>query len=326
MADISKITLPSGNTYNLKDAVARQAISGGVTFIIAVDAGTTPEGIVWNNGSSNITGTLKASAAQTGAFYLVKSAHSSSDANDVYDEYVVITADEAKRWEKLGDTTITDVTTTTQSVLSGITVQNAPSNVSFGTPITDNALGEDTTFKNAASAVSITPTTTDVVTSVKSAGSAGKMAAIDTTKFNGGSLSAGSFSGGSGSFTQGTDIYKTTSYSVSDENLTITAGNFVQGKDIHTHVAATHTQGTLTPASLGTGFYTAGVAPTMPTFNTGTAWNGYSAATAAAQAITVGTNDKVAAVTTMPTATAAAQTPTVTPSKVDVIKTVSVTK
>ena len=64
----------------------------------------------------------------------------------------------------------------------------------------------------------------------------------------------------------------------------------------------------------------------MPTFNTGTAWNGYSAATAAAQAITVGTNDKVAAVTTMPTATAAAQTPTVTPSKVDVIKTVSVTK
>lgn len=46
MADISKITLPSGNTYNLKDAVARQAISGGVTFIMAVDAGTTPEGII----------------------------------------------------------------------------------------------------------------------------------------------------------------------------------------------------------------------------------------------------------------------------------------
>lgn len=29
MADISKITLPSGNTYDIKDAVARQAIAGG---------------------------------------------------------------------------------------------------------------------------------------------------------------------------------------------------------------------------------------------------------------------------------------------------------
>ena len=28
MADISKITLPSGNTYEIKDAVAREMISG----------------------------------------------------------------------------------------------------------------------------------------------------------------------------------------------------------------------------------------------------------------------------------------------------------
>lgn len=35
MAEISKITLPSGNTYDLKDAVARQMISGGVSFIVA---------------------------------------------------------------------------------------------------------------------------------------------------------------------------------------------------------------------------------------------------------------------------------------------------
>ena len=32
MADISKITLPSGHTYEIKDAVARQMISGGVSF------------------------------------------------------------------------------------------------------------------------------------------------------------------------------------------------------------------------------------------------------------------------------------------------------
>ncbi len=33
MPDISKITLPSGTTYNIKDAVARQQIAGGVSFI-----------------------------------------------------------------------------------------------------------------------------------------------------------------------------------------------------------------------------------------------------------------------------------------------------
>ena len=32
MPDISQITLPSGTTYNIKDAEARQSIAGGVTF------------------------------------------------------------------------------------------------------------------------------------------------------------------------------------------------------------------------------------------------------------------------------------------------------
>lgn len=35
MPDISKIKLPSGSTYDIKDAVARQMISGGVSFIVA---------------------------------------------------------------------------------------------------------------------------------------------------------------------------------------------------------------------------------------------------------------------------------------------------
>lgn len=34
MADVSQITLPSGDTYDIKDAVARQAISGGIGFVI----------------------------------------------------------------------------------------------------------------------------------------------------------------------------------------------------------------------------------------------------------------------------------------------------
>ena len=42
MADISKITLPSGTTYNIKDEVAREAIAGGVSFIVAWDGASTP--------------------------------------------------------------------------------------------------------------------------------------------------------------------------------------------------------------------------------------------------------------------------------------------
>lgn len=85
MPDISKIQLPGSNTiYDIKDAVAREAIAGGVSFVIAWDGISTPtvanipEGIkvVYNN--TVYTGTLSAETtgsgthAQAGAFYLVK--------------------------------------------------------------------------------------------------------------------------------------------------------------------------------------------------------------------------------------------------------------
>ena len=41
--EISKIQLPSGNTYDIKDAVARQMIAGGVSFIIAWNGTGTPD-------------------------------------------------------------------------------------------------------------------------------------------------------------------------------------------------------------------------------------------------------------------------------------------
>lgn len=44
MADISKITLPSGTTYDIKDAVARQAIAGGVKFLGVSDTEITDHG------------------------------------------------------------------------------------------------------------------------------------------------------------------------------------------------------------------------------------------------------------------------------------------
>lgn len=60
MADISKITLPTGNTYNLKDQQARDdiaaiqaAIAGGVTFMgetsTALTDGSTTKSIVINS-------------------------------------------------------------------------------------------------------------------------------------------------------------------------------------------------------------------------------------------------------------------------------------
>ena len=154
MADISKITLPSGNTYDIKDATAREMIAGGVSFIVAWDgtgtavAANVPKGVK----AGSVTGTLEASAAQAGAFYLVKSSSTpSSETLDIYDEYVVV-GSSTKSWEKIGDTqlNLTDVVT-------GVTLSKQ----------TDIVLGEATTFTNGTSSVTFgTPTKDTFVKSV----------------------------------------------------------------------------------------------------------------------------------------------------------------
>ena len=115
MPDISKITLPSGTTYNIKDTVARQMISAGVSFIVAWDgasapvAANIPAGVVVTYNNTETTGTLTAVGATAGAFYLVKSKTTpTSETFDAYDEYVVIKPDTEDDttwyWEKIGDT------------------------------------------------------------------------------------------------------------------------------------------------------------------------------------------------------------------------------
>lgn len=110
MADISKITLPSGTTYDIKDAVAREAIAKGFSSVIAKDAATTPQGVKWMDGSTEITGTLVASETTKGTFYLVKSLKSKSGDVDIYDEYITTSEGTAPSityaWEKLGNTQI----------------------------------------------------------------------------------------------------------------------------------------------------------------------------------------------------------------------------
>lgn len=109
MADISKIQLPSGNVYNIKDEVARQMIAGGISFIVTWDGtaepvvANIPAGVVVRYNGTDYTGTLPANSAQPGAFYLVKSS-TQEEVLDVYDEYVPIGETGSKTWEKIGDT------------------------------------------------------------------------------------------------------------------------------------------------------------------------------------------------------------------------------
>lgn len=177
MADISKITLPSGNTYEIKDAVARQAIAGGISYIIAWDGTSTPvianipAGVVVTYNSTDYTGTMSADSADPGAFYLVKSS-TQKDVLDFYDEYVPVGESGSKTWEKLGDTqldlsdlgalaykdTVTLNKGTGDVVLGeATTFTAASSSVTFSGGTTDKVLGSDATFTTT-----VTPTTTNI--------------------------------------------------------------------------------------------------------------------------------------------------------------------
>ena len=104
MPEISRITLPSGTTYDLKDEVARQIASAGVTFIISRDAATTPKDVTWDDGGTTITGTLVASDETSGVFYLVP--FTTHGDTDIYSEYVTVKDVNDYYWEKIGTTDI----------------------------------------------------------------------------------------------------------------------------------------------------------------------------------------------------------------------------
>ena len=120
MADISKIILPSGNEYDIKDAVARQAIAGGIGFVIvwtqndwasstapdSAKLATIPAGVTvhYNSGASTATGTLVAGESTIGNFYLIYST-TQIGSKDVYNEYVTVSSG-GYFWEKIGDTAV----------------------------------------------------------------------------------------------------------------------------------------------------------------------------------------------------------------------------
>lgn len=328
MADISKITLPSGNTYEIKDAVARQMISGGVSFIVAW-AGTAtpvvadiPKGVKVVYNGTTYTGTLEADDAEAGAFYLVKSSTTpSSESLDKYDEYVPVGTTGSKTWEKIGDTQLN-----LADVVTGVSL----------TKQTDVALGEATTFTNGTSAVTFGTPTKD--TFVKSVTAETNKNLVTTTVPNvtgntsvsipnvtgNTSVSASKISSNSSVTANKSTWTFTMGSGDASETLIIGGGN---GSDV-TATNTAYSDVTATNTTLGTNLTatntTLGTAKTVATGATSTTGTGDAVVTG----VTVG--DSAQAITALPTATAAAQTITVgTNDKVTVLKNttdVSVTK
>lgn len=260
---ISKITLPDGNTYEMKDLEARDLIAqleeGSLVFVVSHDAASTPEGVEWEREGVTIVGTLPASADTKGKIYLVP--QTNAGGKDIYAEYVTVLSGSGVAqlvWERLGDTEIDF------SQLGALAWKDSASgNVSFTTAdsaaFSNGAVSASATYTPAgtvnvsltqtATAASLTTgdytpegsvskpniTVTPSTASVSVLSSAGSVEAGSAASFT-----SGSFNGGS--FTQGTDQFTAPvlTTSVANETLTIafSAGSFTQGSDSFT--AATH--------------------------------------------------------------------------------------
>lgn len=171
MADISKITLPSGTTYDIKDAVARQMISGGVSFNIvwtASDYASTESptaaklaqipynvSVQYDSGQRTATGELVAAEELQGQFYLIFSRESGDDS---YNEYVVVTdVYDDYRWEQIGSASVDLSGLVTDVTLNQQTTQFV---TEVGTATTDSVIGADATFSVTQPTISVTPSRT----------------------------------------------------------------------------------------------------------------------------------------------------------------------
>ena len=145
MADISKITLPSGNTYDIKDQYARDLIAElgnfnqwlGVTTTPITDGATTNP--VTIDGSSVTATNGDIVTYQSKEFIYSKPTGSSTGT-----------------WQQFGD--LSGIGAMAYVDKGTVTIKpkgsNAASSVSFAAHTKDNVLGEATTFTNASSSVS----------------------------------------------------------------------------------------------------------------------------------------------------------------------------
>ena len=85
MGEITKITLPNGDEYDIKDSVARSAASAGFSLLVVEEL---PE----------------ASEETTGNIYLISS--EGSGENNNYIEYVTVFKNGEYAWEQIGSTSV----------------------------------------------------------------------------------------------------------------------------------------------------------------------------------------------------------------------------
>lgn len=248
MADISKITLPSGNTYTIKDEVARQMASAGVSFTISTSAANTPKDVTWDNNGTTVTGTLVASASTTGVFYLVKA--TTQGGKDIYAEYVTVKNGNEYSWEKIGTTDIDLSDLGALAYKNNVSTNVKPEGTVSQPTFTGNAMTSTgdfvpdgtvskPTFTGTEGNVSVTGTpagTISVGTGSANYTPAGTVSAptITVTPNTATKYVAGSATGG-GSVTAGSAAsctLPTLSTSVADETLTLswTAGSFTANR------------------------------------------------------------------------------------------------
>lgn len=311
MAYISKITLPSGGSYDIKDTelstvvgsrslaagtashesritTLEGAIAGGVTFIRCTDAANTPQGVQWQSGTTTITGTLTPAAAKPGAFYLVPNTVSGKDN---FAEYVACDGASGKVWEKIGNTEV-DLSNYAQYGDS-VSVSGSAANHTTGISIANHTVTNGSSTFTGTIVPQITlavqagrPSVSNYVT----IGITGSNAASDVT-FSGSTniysmTSAGSVTGGSAaSFTQGEDSFTanvpTTPAVINTAKFSggsytrgsFNGGSFTQGTDSYTQGTLANWTGTVSNEVLTIGW----VAPTASTFVQGT--DSFTAAT-----------------------------------------------
>ena len=286
---ISKITLPNGQSYDIKDQEARDLIAsivaGGLTFVVSADASNTPAGVKWEKDGNLVEGELVASSATKAYIYLVPHEKTGSTV-DYYREYVTVNFGTEQSpvwaWEYLGNTDI-DL-----SDLGDLAYKDSASGSTTLATADSGAFSNGTVTASAtytpAGNVSVTLTQTSTAANLTTGdytpeGSVSKpnitvtpSTASAVNKTADGTVSAGT----AASFTQGTDQFTAPTWSatvpesagVSTENLvfSFTAGSFQQGSD---------TFSANTPTSV-----------TLPTFSSVTVMTGASAALASAPVFT----------------------------------------
>lgn len=138
-----------------------EALEGSFDVIISTDAATTPAGVKWMDGQTEITGTLAASATTWHKIYLVPS----GSGKDNYQEYITLRTGTSSNyvysWEKLGNTSIDLIGYVKTITVNGKTypVDTNSTNVTLADMIT-SITGETAISGGDSTLVAVTATTT----------------------------------------------------------------------------------------------------------------------------------------------------------------------